>query len=359
VINGDRLKQARDIRNLKQAELGTLVEAGQSTIAYIENERLSPSGELLSKLASVLGFPVAFFEDETVDDFPLGSLSLFRGRASMTARQEAQAHQYARALYQCSVQLRQHVNSIPLRLPQIEDTPAKAAEITRATLGLSPNKPIADLTYAVENAGVVVLALPLEITGIDAFSLWTGPETDQPIIVLLSGPPGDRLRFNLAHEVGHLVMHRSMRGEIRLIEKQADSFAGCLLMPESAIRDEMPLPLTLTNLAALKRRWRVSMQALIMRAHELRVITDRQRRYLFAQMASRGWRTHEPDALDVSLEKPRAFRQMVELLYGTPVDYARLSEDVRLPVDLLEDALSVYRGETREADNVIQFPKSK
>jgi Zn-dependent peptidase ImmA (M78 family)/transcriptional regulator with XRE-family HTH domain len=357
MINGDRLRQARDIRSLTQAELGSLVEVDQSTIAYIENERLSPSDELLSRLASATGFPVAFFEDETVDDFPLGSLLLFRGRASMTARQEAQAHQYARALYQCLMQLRQRVNPIPLRLPQIEDTPAKAAEITRAALGLSPNKPIADLTYAAESAGILILALPLEIDGIDAFSLWTGPETDQPIVVLLSGPPGDRLRFNLAHELGHLVMHRSMRGDIRLIEKQAQSFAGALLMPE-AILDEMPPPLTLTNLAALKRRWRVSMQALTMRAHDLRAITDRQQRYIFAQMASRGWRMHEPSALDVSLERPRAFRQMVEMLYGVPVDFARLAQDVRLPVNLLEDALSVCRGETTELGNIIQFPSS-
>jgi len=150
-------------------------------------------------------------------------------------------------------------------------------------------------------------------------------------------------------------MHRSIRGDISGVEKEADRFAGALLLPESAMRQELIPPLTLTGLAALKRRWRVSMQMQVMRAFDLSIITDRQKRYLFQQFSIRGWRTCEPPALDVPFEQPRALRQMTELLYGVPIDYQRLADDVHLPEELVRDVTEAHAGQ-QEHSNVIRFP---
>ena len=358
MINGEKLRQARDICALTQSELGRRIGANQSSIAYVESGRLSPSAELLNAIATETGFPVAFFQEEVDDDFPLGSLLLFRSRASLTAKQENQVHQYARVLFQCREKLQRHVTSIPLCMPQTEDTPPEeAAQLTRAALGLSPDRPMGDLIRMLELAGVIVIALPLAIRGLDAFSLWTmSGEDSRAVIVVLSGSPGDRRRFSVAHEVGHLVMHRSIRGSIVKIEREADLFAGALLIPGGALRQELFPPVTLTNLAALKRRWRVSMQALIMRAFELGVVSERQKRYLFQQMSARGWRKQEPAALDVPLERPRALRQMAELVYGAPLDFERLARDVHLPQALVKNAMLAHAAGKPDGDKVLQFP---
>lgn len=155
------------------------------------------------------------------------------------------------------------------------------------------------------------------------------------MIVILSDAPGDRLRFSLAHEVGHLVRRnahaRSDRPATpRDIEREADYFASALLLPAEAMRREIVSPVTLTSLAALKPRWRVSVQTLIRRAKDLEIITQRQYGYLFEQVGKRGWRLREPPNLDVPVEKPRAVRKMAELLYGDPIDYVRMGADLHL-----------------------------
>jgi Zn-dependent peptidase ImmA (M78 family) len=85
-------------------------------------------------------------------------------------------------------------------------------------------------------------------------------------------------------------------------------------MPEKAMRREITTPVTLTSLAALKPRWGVSIQTLIYRAHQLGIIADRQYRYLFEQISIRGWRTREPENLDIPVERSRTLRKIVELL---------------------------------------------
>jgi hypothetical protein len=155
------------------------------------------------------------------------------------------------------------------------------------------------------------------------------------VIVLFAGVLGDRMRMNLAHELGHLVMHQQLVGEEKEREREAFRFAGELLLPEKSAREELIKPVTLSSLAPLKPRWGMALSALIMRAIHLGVITDRQQRYLFQQLSQRGWRTREPANLDVPIEKPRAVRKMIELLYGNPPNMRRLTADVALPADLL------------------------
>src|ERR1700693_1826607 len=87
-------------------------------------------------------------------------------------------------------------------------------------------------------------------------------------------------------------------------EKRAYTFAAELLMPEAAMRREITGPITLSSLAVLKPRWRVSIQALIRRAYDLHLIGDRQYRYLFEQLSAKGWRSKEPSNLDIPIEKP-------------------------------------------------------
>ena len=141
---------------------------------------------------------------------------------------------------------------------------------------------------------MTALALPIDLAKIDAFSTWLTAASKRPIIAACHNKPGDRLRFNVAHELGHLVLH----GELKRLRpgehQQADRFAAELLMPGAAMRKEIEPPVTLSRIAPLKLRWGVSLQALIRRAHDLGIIANRQYRYLFEQLSARGWRTNEP-----------------------------------------------------------------
>lgn len=332
---GSRIRQAREFRGLTQTELARRCDVSQPLIAQCEAGIKTVSPHLLEAISFQTRFPVQFFRRFEYPDFPLGSL-IFRARKAMTAKERDQVHRYGEVLYEGVSQLADRVHFGPVRLPRLHgydaESPAHAAEITRAALGLSPDKPISNLTTALERAGVLILQLPLQATHAGAYSLWAG---EQPVIVVFAGVLGDRIRMNLAHELAHLVLHQQLVGDEKQREKEAFGFAGELLIPEKAARDELVTPVTLSSLASLKPRWGLALSALIMRAAQLEIITERQQRYLFQQVSRRGWRTREPANLDVPVEKPRAVRKMIELLYGNPPDMRRLAADIPLPPDLL------------------------
>jgi Zn-dependent peptidase ImmA (M78 family) len=230
-----------------------------------------------------------------------------------------------------------------LNLPVgVSDDPREAASVTRSELGLSPDKPIPHLTNALEKAGVLVLALPRPFEHRDAFSLWAGFDRSRSVIVLAGGKVGDRLRMNMAHELGHLVMHKPIVNPVREMEKQAFQFAGEFLMPEKQMRLEIIPPVNLDTFASLKPRWGVAIAALIVRAHELGIINQRKYTSLFQQLSARGWRMREPRMFDVPVEKPRAVRQIAEMVYGNPIRYKRLAEDVGIPENLVRAIIEAH-----------------
>ena len=153
----------------------------------------------------------------------------------------------------------------------------------------------------------------------------------------------DRLRFNMAHELGHLVMHQPLRSTVAQVEPEAHRFAAEILMPEQAMRAEIMAPFDLEMFAQLKVRWGVAMQALIMRARELGIITPRKQAYLFQQIGARGWRTREPYSDSIPFERPRAVCKIVEVAYGIPINYGKLAADVGLTEATVRELLSPYR----------------
>ncbi len=368
MVSGERVKQARELRGLTQTQLAKRIGKDQSAIARIERGSFQPSDEVLEAIAIQTGFPPAFFRREPRTDFPSGSLQ-FRARR-MSAGQRTQAYQYAKTVWENAQELAKGVNEIPVRLPRLTSDPETAAAVTRSELGLPPDTPVKHVMNTVERGGALVIAVPVPLVKWDAYCVWAGDEAEKPVVVVASEAPGDRLRLSVAHELGHLVMHRSLKGELKTIDREANRFAAEFLMPEAAMREELIPPLTLTSLSELKPRWGVSIQALARRAHDLRIISERQYRYLFEQLSARGWKKKEPSELAVPVEKPRALRKMAELLYGNPIDYRRLASDVNLTPQFVQEILELHadRAGARssreqrapEFDNLVAFPnKSK
>lgn len=345
MIFGERVRQAREFKGFTQKQLAKRLRINQSAIAQIETGRTQPGDDVLDGIVLQTGFPFNFFKQPPMTEFPLGTL-LFRARV-LSMRQRREAHQYGHRVFELLEGLERHFTPIEVSISTVSENPKAAAMLTRSALGLGPDTPIDHVTRSVEKAGVLVLALPTDLKKRDAFSLWAGRDALRPVIVLCGYPSGDRLRFSLAHELAHLVLHRSFKGNTPELEDEADAFAGELLMPEEAMRRELVPPVTLTTLARMKPRWKVSIQALAHRAYELEIISPRQYKYLRQQVMQHGWLRKEP--IPIPIEKPRALSQMAETLYGKPLDYRKVANAAYLPIGLTRDILMANTSMGNEA----------
>lgn len=345
-INGERVKQAREIRGMTQGELAERVDASQPHISLIEQNAETPSESLLEAMALATGFPTAFFLRPSGPDFPLGSL-LYRKTRKIAASEAAQIRQTARAALELVGYLGKRYRSIPVSIPRVSCEPSEAAQIVRSHLGVSPDGPIPGLLRKLERAGVVVLYLPCSIEGFNAFSAWSDEETRRPVIFLQRLNAGDRIRFTLGHELAHLALHQDFLGAPAELDRQANEFAAEFLLPAEILRQELRLPLTLTALADLKRRWGVSMEGIAYQCNRLGLITQRQHDYIRGKMRKMDWLGSEP--VQIPRETPRLLLQMVEGGFASETDAIRkLSKELGFATGLLDSLFRANRPEQTE-----------
>jgi Zn-dependent peptidase ImmA (M78 family) len=193
----------------------------------------------------------------------------------------------------------------------------EVAQLVRAEWKL-PRGPVRNVTEAIESAGGVVVRCDFGTRKIDAISEWIVKCPPVFFVNSNSSITGDRLRFNLAHELGHVVLHQSGGGPE--MEDEANRFASEFLMPGSEIRSSLHR-LGLQKLASLKLYWKVSMQALVKRAYDLGTITESQQRYLFIQLSRAGYRLREPQELDIPIEAPSLLKMLVDT-HSTELGYS-------------------------------------
>ncbi len=348
MIFGERIRQIRELNAWTQTEVAKQFDVTQPFVAQMENGWSKAPDEFMQKLVFRTGFPLPFFETPPETEFPLGSL-LFRARSDMTEREQKAVHRHAQMAYELMRRMvsGESVRDVAVRVPNVPGDPERAAGIARSELGLSPDQPVKHLIHTMESAGVLVIALPRAFEKGDAFSVWgfSDDHRRRPIVIMSSDRPADRVRLSAAHELGHLVMHQPLPAS-PLIHEEADHFAGAFLMPPDAMRQEIGTTTTLETFLNLKPKWGVSIQALIVRAHELGIITKRKYRTLFQRLSARGWRVHEPLSSRVPLERPRAVRQTAELLYGRKVDYARLALKVAYPESFVRQLMEAHASRT-------------
>jgi len=348
-FNPEMLILARESREYSQSELSRLISVNQATVSRVESGVLEPQEELISVLADRLRYHRSFFY-QTDKVYGFNSTVFFhRKRQSLADRVLRKLHAFMNITRMRVARLvRSGTLESPFRFQQIESNeyaggPTAAARIVRSTWML-PSGPVRNMTAAIEDAGGIVVGMDFGTRQADAVSEWIPP---QPPIFLLncnSEISGDRLRLTLAHELAHVVMHKFPKPEI---EEEANLFAAEFLMPRKEIKPSL-YGLTMNKLADLKKYWKVSMAALIMRAYELKTITDSQRRYLFINVAKRsgGSRIHEPLESEMPLEEPQVFDRLIKThvhdLAYTPEQLSNL-----LFFDDAQDFRSEYLGERR------------
>jgi Zn-dependent peptidase ImmA (M78 family) len=186
-----------------------------------------------------------------------------------------------------------------------------------------------------ENHGVVVVFSPAQSAAVDAYSFDDGY---RPTIVL--NPAKEdyyRQRFDVAHEIGHLVMHVDAEPGSRTVETQAHRFAAELLLPEADLRDALPSKADWRTLAALKEMYGVSLQALLYRSRSLGIMSDVTYRNAITYLSSKGWRRREPGEMP-ALEQPSLYPRAVEILSSVGMNEITLAKEARVTPGLFRVA---------------------
>ncbi len=314
-FNGDLLRLARQYRGLNQRDLAAKLSAEASTISRIENGVIEPPPEFVERAAIALDvLPALFSQPDRVYGLPVSVHPMWRKKAAFPQRE------IDRALAELNlriIHLRRLIGSIEYRpaaeMPELDieshgNDPERVAALVRRAW-MIPAGPIPDLTGWIEQAGCFVLHADLPASAMDGVTLRV-PELP-PCIFLHRGQPADRMRYSLAHELGHLVMHRLPTSDM---EDEANKFAGALLMPANDIKPYfLGRRIDLAFLAGLKPEWHVSMQALLYRGSELGIVTHNQARYLWQQFNMHRLKMREPPELDFPHEQPTLMPKVLSL----------------------------------------------
>ena len=333
-FNGEMLTLARESRGLTQSDLAEAVGMKQATVSKFENGFADPSQEQIKTFAHCLGYHEDFFNlKEQIKRF--GS-----GCTYHRARQKAQVIRMRQLLgiinvrriqisqLLASVELTQDNQFIRLDVDE-HGGPVEIAKAVRSFWKLPPG-PIQNLTRAIEDAGGIVLRCDFGTRDIDALSQFL-PE-GVPLFLVNATIPQDRLRYTLAHELGHITMHHFQNEDM---EKEADLFAAEFLMPERDIIADLS-DVSLPRLATLKGYWKVSMNALLRRAGDLGTISPRKRQSFWTLMGKYGYRRNEP--VELPVEEPALLNEMIST-YRNDLGYSatQLSVVVKEDEEKIED----------------------
>jgi len=305
--NYEMLVLARRARGMTQGALAKATGVSQSKISKIESGNKVLVDDDVAKFAVALSYPPEFFE-RSGRQYGQGTVCHHRKRQSVGSEKLKQIHACMNVMRMATSDLLNGVeinaaNSFPLMEVEDYGSPEKIAQLARNTWQL-PLGPIKSMIEVVEGAGGVVVPCDFGTDKLDAIS--QRPEASPPFFFVSTTAPGDRLRFNLAHELGHIIMHSAPApGQ----EDEANAFAAEFLMPAKEIQPQLR-KLDMAKLADLKRHWKVSMQALIYRARTLGTITERQQRSWFMRFGQLGYRKTEP--VEIPREEPTLIRRVVD-----------------------------------------------
>ncbi len=316
---GQRIRVSRracglSLRDL-ESRIGNRVTA--QAISKYERDESIPSSGVLIALADALDVPIDYLASDS--DIRLEAVD-FRKKRLTSRREEAQVE--AKVLHLLERYLA--VEEI-LKLPTVAcDMPREAPwpvlrdppEAEQAALGMRTHwglglDPIPNLVDLLEERGIKVLSM--DLPNIDGLTARVRRENKSvaSVVVVNQGDWGERQRFTLAHELGHMVLDPVAKVDE---EKAAHRFAGAFLMPAETLRAEIGKHRTSIGwgeLFELKRIFGVNVQALTYRCKDLGIFSAPLVRHMFNEFARRGWRSppyKEPWAIPG--ERPLRFERL-------------------------------------------------
>lgn len=319
MFNRTRFALARKRRGLTKRTLAADVGVTERSISAYESGATHPEKETIIKIAQVLRFPESFFFADDVDELT-PDIASFRAMTKMTAGQRDMALSSGAIALMLNDWLEDRFSLPSPNLPDLgrtgnaearrapskierssegdafpaqgkEHDPEACAEALREFWGIG-ELPIKNMITLMEANGIRVYSLAIDAREVDAFSMW---HDNKPFVFLNTNKTAERCRFDAAHELGHLVMHRHGAPHGQEAEREANAFASAFLMPRRSVLANAPRAATLKSLISHKKYWTVSAAALNYRLHSLGLTTAWNYRTLCIQLSELG-RNKEPES---------------------------------------------------------------
>jgi Zn-dependent peptidase ImmA (M78 family)/DNA-binding XRE family transcriptional regulator len=349
-FNPSRLTLARKRRGLTKARLAKAVGVEPRSISAYESGEFGPDDERLQKLSSVLRFDARFFHGDDLDE-PSPDCASFRALTKMTASQRDIALGCGAVALMLNEWIESRFELPAADLPDFSGTePEAAAYMLRQQWGLG-ELPIKNMVHLLEARGVRVFSLAIDASTVDAYSMWRGRT---PFVFLNTNKTSEHSRFDAAHELGHLVLHRHGSPQGQIAEREANAFASALLMPRSSVLAHAPKFATLDSIIERKKIWSVSVAALNYRLHALGVLTDWHYRSLCIEIAKRGFRTSEP--FEIKRETSQIYAKVFSALRDEGITKRDIAHELAVLPDEVEQLVfglmitGISSAESRPSD---------
>ncbi len=326
MFNRTRLTVARQRASLTMKELADKIGVEPRAVSGYEAGEYDPTEETVARICRILKYPPEFFAGDDMDIPDAAGVS-FRAMTKMTAKQRDAAIAAGALGYLLIDWIEDRFNLPDVDLPDLrEETPEMAAMSLRQCWGIG-ERPIKNMIHLLEAKGVRVFSLAEDCIEIDAYSVWRG---HRPCIFLNTGKSAQRGRFDAAHELGHLVLHRHAAPNGQDAEKEAHRFAASFLMPEASMKTVGRVD-RLSQVIDLKKKWQVSVAAMVYRLHELGIMSRWTYQTFFVEISRRGWRTTEP--FSTRNETSQVWQKVFAQLRKESMGPEYLASELRMPVD--------------------------
>lgn len=348
-----RLRLARQLLGFTQVELGERIGVSRQFLNQLESGQRAPSKEMQEALAAALLVEEDFFSKRVEAELAHDDCN-FRKLESSRLRDIEQVLAHGELLAELVKLLEEELELPEPNFPHFQaDDPEsveRAAERARIHWGLTADQPIDSVIRVAENAGAVVVKFPGVAAEIDALSVCGR----RPLIVRSSEKESPtRLRFDVAHEIGHLIMHqRKSRPEHHEAENQANRFASAFLLPRRPFLREFPRGRRLDwhAIFAIKRARKVSAQAILRRAADLQLIDAAQYRSGCVFISKQGYKRSEPYE-PAEMERPELLRTaLITLQQAKGLLPKDISHQLGVQPVLLGKLLAIAMPDLREAD---------
>lgn len=332
LVSGEKLKKARLYREFSQEELATRLGVSKQAISKYESNKSQISSDIVARLPRALGFPIKFFiHDENINENDK-SIVYFRTKNIPKKTKEHLTTKIEILDKEIMGFYKKYIEFPQVNIPDLDkyvtvgkcnydrEDIIRIVKIIREEWGLD-NKPIINLAYTLQSNGFILNKQYINQDKTDGLSQWIG---STPYILTSSNKEAAvRTRFDNAHELGHLILHKGISEEeqgSKAIERDADYFASEFLYPSHVFLQEIQnYPLTIDTFIQLKEKWKISIQAIVRKCLDLELISEDKYIYFQKRISYKGWRKKEPLDNIITLEEPRLLRDATELLVDNEV----------------------------------------
>lgn len=361
-FNGQRLRQARQYNGLSINDLADILGVTKQAISQYETQNVTPEFEKMRIITEKLNFPSSYFFQE--DIYEINAKTTYF-RALLSANRNARLQQQIKLKHLAIIYqvLNKYLEFPALNIPKFEYT--NNLDFEQIALDLRNyweigENPIENISHLFEKNGIIVASYPVNQNNIDAYSQKIKVEDNDRYIVVLSNDKNSAARsnFDAAHELGHILLHdwnidleELSREDFKQQEREANYFAAAFLLPKNAfLRDVSLYPKDLKYYTELKKKWKVSISAMLIRANRLGVISDNQYQYLMKQMAINNWRRQEPLDNILIKQEPVLLNKSIEILlqnkiFNTKEFMEELTENkLSMKPEEVEILLNLHKG---------------